>query len=348
MSVSRLLSMFKKDVVLTTRQSFLLMMVVAPVLATLALNAALGTVGTATPTLGVYGEGEFVSLLEAEPTVKIEIVSSESNLREAVLEGTYDAGLILPEESEIAKGNLPTILISGKSLLNDRLTVGSTLLNAYRNWLHAGELATFETRILGTEEFSFKVRLIPFLLIMATVIGGFIISSSLIEEREMKTLNAVLVTPITPLEVVIAKSLYGLFLGLVLGILILVLNRSFAGGMHMILLFLVLGTLFTVGLGLIAGVIMKDITDLVARMKMFNIFLMFPAFVILFPQIPQWIGRFFPTYYYIDPILAITQKGAGWSDVWWEAVILIVIDVVVVFLAARILRERMLGKEIKA
>ncbi|RLF96696.1 hypothetical protein DRN50_00995, partial [Thermococci archaeon] len=65
-------------------------------------------------------------------------------------------------------------------------------------------------------------------------------------------------------------------------------------------------------------------------------------------QIPQWLGKFFPTYYFIDPIFSITQKGAGWSDVWWEAVILVVCDVIVLALAAKVLRKRMLGKKIKA
>jgi ABC-2 type transport system permease protein len=338
--------MARKDVVLTTRQSFFLFMLAAPILMSIVLNTALGGVGTTTPTLGVYGEGELVSILEEKTSIEVRIVSSGEQLEQAVLEGVYDAGLIIPDSSEIAKGKMLRLLISGKSLLNERLTIGATLLHAYREGFHVEELATFETRVVGTEQFSVNVRLIPFLLIMATVVGGFIISSSLVQERETRTLNAVLVTPITPLEVIMAKSLYGLFIGLTLGILILVLNSSFSGGTFLILFFLVLGTWFTVGLGLIAGVVMENITDLVARMKLFNVFLLFPAFIILFPQIPQWLGYFFPTYYFVDPLMAITQKGAGLSDVWWQAVVLVAIDCGVMVLASKVLRVRMLGKEI--
>lgn len=345
MNISRLMSMTKKDIVLTTRESFFLFMIIMPVLMTLVLNAALGSIGTATPDVAVYGENELVPILEEEPSIEVHTVQSEQELRDKVLQGEYDAGLLFTG-SEIE--SFPTLLISGESLLNDRMTIGATLVSAYRKKLGVEETITFDTRVVGTEEYSLKVRLIPFLLIMATLIGGLIISSSLIEEREMKTLEAVLVTPITSLEVVMAKSLYGLFLGLILGILILALNGSFTGGTPLILLFLVLGTFFTVGLGLTAGVLMKNITDLIARMKIFNLFLMFPAFVILFPQIPQWLGRFFPTYYFIHPILSITQEGAGWSDVWWEAVIMVIVDVAVLVLASRVLRERMLGKEIGA
>lgn len=339
MNSSRLLSMARKDVTLTLRESFFMFMIIMPVIVVLVLNIALGSMGTTAPTMAVYGDSEIVSLLEEEPSVKISTLSSEQEVRDKVLQGEYDAGLIITSSG-------PKVVISGESLLNERITIAATLVNVYRESAGVQDVVTVNTNVIGTEEYSLQARLIPFMVIMATIIGGLIISASLIEEREKKTLNAVLVTPITPLEVILAKTLFGLFLGLILGVLMLVLSNAFIGGIHLVLFFLVLGTLFTVGLGLIAGVVMKDITDLIARMKIFNIVLLFPALVLFFPRIPQWIGKFFPTYYFIHPILAITQDGATWADVWWEAAVLIVIDILVLFLASRVLRVRMLGKEV--
>lgn len=347
MNVSRLFSMTRKDVVMTTRESFFFFMIFLPIVMSIVLTYALATFGTATPSVGVFGEGEVVDILEREPSIKVSVVTSEENLRKAVLEGEYDAGLIIPSDSDIAAGTLPVLLISGKSLLNERLTIGATLVEAFREGAGVEEVVTIETKLIGTEEFSIEERLVPFILVYATMIAAMILSASLIEEREFKTLNAVLVTPITPLEVILAKSLYGMFLGLILGILILVLNSSLTGGIHLILLFLILGTLFAVGIGLVAGVVMKDITDLISRMKLLGFFFMIPALVILFPQIPQWVGKIFPTYYFIHPLLVITQKGVGWSDLWWEAVVMIVIDVIVLYAASRVLRRRMLGEAIR-
>lgn len=340
MNSARLLSMARKDVTLTLRESFFMFMIIMPVIMVLVLNMALGSMGTTAPTIAVYGDSEIVSLLEEEPSVKVFTLPSEQEVRDKVLQGEYDAGLI------ITGSGRPTLVISGKSLLNERITIAATLVNAYRKSAGMQDVVTVNTNVIGTEEYSLQARIIPFMMIMATVIGGLIISASLIEEREKKTLNAVLVTPITPLEVILAKSLFGLFLGLILGVIMLVLSNAFTGGIHLILFFLVLGTLFTVGLGLIAGVVMKDITDLVARMKLFNLVLLLPALVLFFPQVPQWIGKFFPTYYFIHPILTITQDGATWADVWWEAAVLIVVDILVLLLASRVLRVRMLGKEV--
>lgn len=341
MNIPRLYQMTKKDIKLVTRETFFLFMIIMPIFMSVALNAALGSVGTSAPAVGVYGESELIPLLEQEPSIHVVTAHSEQELRNNVLEGEYDAGVIFES------GSPPSVLVSGKSLLNDRLTIGATIVKVYREQMGAEDVVSFDTEIVGGEEYPLRVRIMPFLLIIAAMVGGLIISSSLVEERELKTLNAVLVTPITPLEVIIAKTLFGLFLGLVLGLIILALNSSLTGGLYLVLLFLVLGTLFTVGLGLIGGVLMKNITDLITRMKLVGIFLWFPAVVMLFPSIPQWLGKFFPTYYFVHPILAVTQDGATLSDVWWEGVILLAIDVVVLLFASRVLRERMTGKSLR-
>ncbi|MBU7015135.1 MAG: ABC transporter permease [Theionarchaea archaeon] len=338
MNVGRLFQMTKKDIRLVTREGFFLFMIIMPIFMSLALNAALGSVGTSAPTVGVFGESELIPLLEQEPSIHLVTADSEQGLRNNVLEGEYDAGIAFES------GSPPRVLVSGKSLLNDRLTVGATLVKVYREQMGAENVVSFDTKVVGGEEYPLRIRMVPFLLIISAMVGGLILSSSLVEERELKTLNAVLVTPITPLEVVMAKTLFGLFLGLVLGTIILVLNGSLTGGLYLVLLFLILGTLFAVGLGLIGGVMMKNITDLITRMKIVGVFLWFPALVLLFPSIPQWLGKFFPTYYFVHPILAITQDGATLSDIWWEGVILLAIDVVVLLFASRVLRERMTGK----
>ncbi|MCK4247895.1 MAG: hypothetical protein KAX04_05090, partial [Methanomicrobia archaeon] len=69
--------MAKKDVVIITRSSFFLYMVAMPIVMSLVLTAVLGSVGTARPTLAVYGEGELISILEEEPSLNVTIFSSE-------------------------------------------------------------------------------------------------------------------------------------------------------------------------------------------------------------------------------------------------------------------------------
>jgi len=336
MSLSRIFLMTKKDIVLTTREKFFLAMIIFPIISTFIVNAALGSTGASNPSLALYAGDNLKSALMERSTLDIEYFDDPSALYDAVSKGEYDGGLIVGEYTKL--------YMSGNSLLNERVAIQSTVSSALSEISGKSKALIVESVILGEEEYSLKVRIIPFLLIFSVVIAGFIISSSLVEEREKKTINALLVSPASPLEVIISKSIYGLFLGIVLSAIVLIMNNALSE--PLILFFLFLGTVFTVGIGLLGGAVMDNITDLIARMKIFNIFLQFPALVILFPQIPQWIGKFFPTYYFIDPVLRLSQGSAGFGDVWMHALVLLGCDIIVIMLASRVLRQRILGRNL--
>lgn len=48
-----------------------------------------------------------------------------------------------------------------------------------------------------------------------------------------------------------------------------------------------------------------------------------PALVYMFPQIPQWIAKVFPTYYMIAPVVEIVQHGGGWPDIAFDVSVLV-------------------------
>ena len=80
----------------------------------------------------------------------------------------------------------------------------------------------------------------------------------------------------------------------------------------------------------------KDVTTLFALMKGIGILLYAPAFVYMFPQIPQWIGRIFPTYYILKPVVEISQRGAGWPEIAPEVLITLVLTVIITVIGIRL------------
>jgi ABC-2 type transport system permease protein len=108
-----------------------------------------------------------------------------------------------------------------------------------------------------------------------------------------------------------------------MGIFVLILNQAFGVQPLLLIMVLALGSLLAVSFGLILGAFAKSITSLFATIKLLGIVLFGPAIVFLFPEIPQWVGRIFPTYYIIQPVVEITQRGGTWSDVALEVFILI-------------------------
>ncbi len=55
----------------------------------------------------------------------------------------------------------------------------------------------------------------------------------------------------------------------------------------------------------------------------------------MFPEIPQWIARIFPTYYLIQPVIEITQEGGGLASVAPELAVLVILTAVLLALIAR-------------
>ena len=60
----------------------------------------------------------------------------------------------------------------------------------------------------------------------------------------------------------------------------------------------------------------------------------------MFPQIPEWIGRIFPTYYILKPVVEISQLGGGWPDIAANVGILIAWNIVLLALAMLVLRKK--------
>jgi len=137
-----------------------------------------------------------------------------------------------------------------------------------------------------------------------------------VDEKQKRTIEAVLATPATQSDIFISKGLMGIMVSIVMGIAVLILNHAFNAQLGLIILILLLGAFI------------KDTASLFSAIKGLGIILYGPGIVYIFPQIPQWIGKFFPTYYVINPIMEITQKGGSWSTVNLDIFILIGITAV--------------------
>jgi len=102
---------------------------------------------------------------------------------------------------------------------------------------------------------------------------------------------------------------------------------------------LALGAVMAAGLGLLMGLVLRDITTLFAVWKLGGILLFGPAFVYMFPQIPEWLGRLFPTYYVLQPIMEISQRGVGWETISRNVFALVVLDILLIGALALTLRR---------
>jgi ABC-2 type transport system permease protein len=163
----------------------------------------------------------------------------------------------------------------------------------------------------------------PFVVLMAIVLGGSAVpAASLVDEKQKRTLRALLITPTTPRDVLVAKGVMGFLLSVLMGLVTLGINRAFGAEPLLLVVLLALSALMAVAFGLLLGLLIKDMDTLFATIKGIGIFLYAPALLYLFPGVPDWVSYLFPTYYMVAPIVEIGQQGAGLGDVAVEVVVL--------------------------
>jgi ABC-2 type transport system permease protein len=135
-------------------------------------------------------------------------------------------------------------------------------------------------------------------------------ASSLINEKQKRTLEAIYVTPATLGDIFWAKGALGAVLALFMGTVTLAIS-GYGGGLVALLPPLAMGAVLAAEIGLLAGAYIQDMNTLYAAWKFGGILLFGPAVVFMFPGIPQWIGYIFPTYYVIRPVVDIGVSGAS-------------------------------------
>lgn len=115
-----------------------------------------------------------------------------------------------------------------------------------------------------------------FLMVYALVVVGLMIAPNLmIEEKELKTIDALLISPASAGQIVTAKALIGLLYCLLAAGLVLAASAPMVVHWDIALLAAIGGSLFTVSLGLLLGVVLNARQQLIV----WSAVLMFPLFV---------------------------------------------------------------------
>ena len=165
------------------------------------------------------------------------------------------------------------------------------------------------------------------------LICAMMTSVSIVREKERGTMEVLLVSPVRPLMIIVAKVVPYLLLALVILAVILlmsatVLDVPLQGGLGWILVVSLIYILLALSLGLLISNIAQ--TQFVALLVSAMVLLLptvmlsgmlFP--VESMPTILQWISAVIPPRYYIQAMRKLMIMGVGIQDVWKEVVILV-------------------------
>lgn len=332
MNPGRVWSLLRKDLKLGPRGPMFLFAILMPVAFTIIFQGAFGTLFEPRPRLGIVdaGQSEITRAAKQIPGIELTLLERIEDLTTRVRQNNLDAGLVLPAgfDEAVRSGERPQLefFISGESLASNRIILSVTALDLIRAVEGGDPPVEVNTVTFGREGLPISIRVVPLLVFYALVIAGvFIPSSSLVEEKERRTLAAVMVTPARVTEVLAAKWMFGVILASVLALATLFLNRAFGPEPLDVIVVILIAAGLTAMLGIVAGLISRTSTELFTMIKGAGILLFAPVIFYIFPDWPQWIARLFPLYWIIEPVWQVSVMGEPLGAVRFELTVAVAI-----------------------
>ncbi|SHM16543.1 ABC-2 type transport system permease protein [Xylanibacter ruminicola] len=213
-------------------------------------------------------------------------------------------------------------------------------------------LFTIHSSLLYNPQMKSAYNFVPAIMgMLLMLICAMMTSISIVREKEKGTMEVLLVSPVRPLMVIIAKAVPYLILafGILITILLMarfVLGVPLAGSLFWILAVSTLYILLALSLGLLISNVAQ--TQLVALLLSAMVLLMpvvmlsgmlFP--VESMPTILQWISAIVPPRYYIETMRKLMIMGVGIEDVAREVAVLAVMTVVLLAIALKMFNVRL-------
>ncbi len=208
------------------------------------------------------------------------------------------------------------------------------------------------TKMLYNPQMRSAYNFVPAIMgMLLMLVCAMMTSISIVREKEKGTMEVLLVSPVKPLMMIIAKAIPYLALAFIILIIIMLMARyvlgvPLAGSLFWIIVISVIYILLALSLGLLISNVAK--TQLVALLLSAMVLLVpivmlsgmiFP--VESMPEILQWISAVIPPRYYIDAMRKLMIMGVGIQDVAREVLILVGMVVVLMTLALAKFNKRL-------
>ncbi len=232
----------------------------------------------------------------------------------------------------------------------------TAIIRAYQQDLNPNRTLSYQIvpqlRQLYNEEQNGSLNFIPGVIaLIFMIVSTALTSVAVVREKELGTMEILLVSPFKPILVLIAKAIPYLVLSLINFIIILLLavfllNVEIRGSLVLIFAESILFIITCLSLGLL----ISNVTDsqqtamLISMMGMMLPTLLLTGFMFPLENMPwifQVISHIVPSRYYYAIIKAVMLKGLGFGYVWKETLILAGMAVVLLSVALKRFKIRL-------
>ncbi|MBM0654154.1 ABC transporter permease [Capnocytophaga genosp. AHN8471] len=306
---------------------------------------------------------EITHRLQASPYFKLkDPLFRYDQVEDRFKRGTIKAALIFPPDfgkDLYTSSGTSLQLITDGSDPNTAKTVQnyfSTMVASYQQELNpAVQLPyqiTVENRMLYNEEQNGSMNFVPGVIALVFMIVSTALTSvAVVREKELGTMEILLVSPFKPIMILIAKAVPYLILSLINFTVILLLSVymldvPIRGNLLLLYAESTLFIIICLSLGLLISTVTasQQTAMLIAMMGMMLPTAFFTGFMFPIENMPlifQGISKVFPSSYYYSIVKKVMLKGLDFTYVWKETLILIAMAVVFLTLAMKKFKIRL-------
>jgi ABC-2 type transport system permease protein len=294
-------------------------------------------------------------------------VASEAEVIRTIDAGRVKAGVVIPPDfaAQVERGGAQALIILDGS---DSFTIQSGYSAAAaiaqdhsvkllaekmqgRGGISLDSPVTSSTRVLYNPNLDDMIFLVPGLAaILLQVITIGLVAQAVVRERELGTIEQILVTPARPLELMIGKIVPNVLLAS-FNLLTIILAGTLLFGVPfrgdpwifawLSLVFIVSG----LGMGLVISTLAstqkqaQQVTTMVMLLSLLLTGFIYPRSQM--PKPVQWVGNLIPMTYYVRIARGIITKGVGLGFVWGDVVALATYGGLAMVLASLTFRRRL-------
>ncbi|WP_260260697.1 ABC transporter permease [Vibrio intestinalis] len=250
---------------------------------------------------------------------------------QAIQQGEVRAALILPKDltQRMVQGD-----VLGQWIVDGSDTMISSAIMSLQNMpltdfdfeIKPSTHKTFEVALFYNPSQRSAVNIVPGLLgVILTMTMILFTSAAIVRERERGNLELLITTPIHSFELMVAKIIPYIFVGLIQVAIILGLGHFIFGvPINGALSQILLGTLLFIAASLTLGLVISTVASTQLQAMQMTVFILLPSILLsgfMFPYegmpiVAQWIAEALPATHFMRLIRGIVLRGADLIDLW--------------------------------
>lgn len=341
----------RKDLTLFFRNSFFVLITALVVIAYGVIYYVLPRQVDEIVEIGMVIPQQFAAIVQGlgEEGLDLVLFEGEADLRQAVLEGDLNAGIVLPEElaAQLQAGKKGQVRLLLSVEFPQELKDAYVALVEELGYYLVGQAdfaIEFNEEIIGEdrsgEQIPLRDRMLPLFAIMVLIMETMGTSTLLVEEIEGRTLPALLAAPLGLGELFTSKGLIGFMMAFGQGLLLMGITGGLRHQALLVIVILALGALLVTGIGFFLASLGRDMLSVIGWGVLAILILSIPAVGVIIPgTLTQW-ARLIPSYYLVDAANQVINYGAGWAQSWGNLLILLAFDALVFLLGIAALRRK--------